>query len=118
MSRIRHQIIKILTATLVIIIGQIIFKYLPMNIWGENILFDSSNHVAFTVLGLYVIWFFIDQNKSWRVPYFIFSAAIIIIMAIQRILSQNHNEIGVSLGLLIGIIGISTSEHLFKKLRF
>ena len=109
----KNHIKKILTAAILIIIGQIIFKYLPMKVFGKDILFDSSNHIAGTILALYAIWFFIDQNKSWRIPYFIFSSAVVVIMAIQRIISKNHNEVGVTLGLIICMFGVATAEHLF-----
>jgi len=54
-----EQIKKILVAGIVIAIGLIIFKYLPMFIFGKNILFDASSHVAWTIFLLYIIWFFI-----------------------------------------------------------
>ncbi|MEK6875549.1 MAG: hypothetical protein AABX30_02605 [Nanoarchaeota archaeon] len=100
-SKIQKQIKIILLTAILTLIGLILFKYLPMYIYGNDILFDASSHVAWMGFGLYVIWFFIDQNKSWRVPYFIFSAVVLIIMGIQRIIAKQHNEIGVLLGLMI-----------------
>ncbi len=87
-------------------IGLILFKYIPMYIYGKYILWDASSHMAWTTWGLYVLWFFVDQKKSWRMPYFIFSAVVLIIMGIQRIVAGEHNEIGVMLGLAVAGIAI------------
>ena len=115
-----EQIKKILVAGIVIAIGLIIFKYLPMFIFGKNILFDASSHVAWTIFLLYIVWFFIDQNKSWRIPYFILSIAILTIISIQRIVTNNHNLFGLLLGFLIGIFGIAISQYkiIRNKIKF
>ncbi|MFH1503520.1 MAG: hypothetical protein ABIE36_02595 [Candidatus Diapherotrites archaeon] len=102
----KKQLIWIFWTTLIMGIGLILFKYLPIYIYGKDILFDASSHVVWTSWGLYVAWFFIDQKKSWRIPYFIFSAIVLIIMGIQRTIAKQHNEIGVMLGLLIAGIAI------------
>ena len=88
------------------VIGLIFFKYLPMYLSEGNILYDASYHVLFTILLLYILWFFIDQKKSWRIPYFIFSGVLIIIVSLQRIIVQEHNEVGIILALLIGAVSI------------
>jgi len=105
-SHTKQQLIWILWTTIIMIIGLIIFKYIPMYIYGKDILFDASSHMVWTSFGLYVIWFFIDQKKSWRIPYFIFSGVVLIIMGIQRIIVRQHNELGVMLGLTIVAIAI------------
>jgi hypothetical protein len=102
----KRQIKWIIVTTFIMIIGLILFKYLPMQIWGKDIQFDASSHIIWTSWGLYVLWFFIDQKKSWRVPYFIFSAIILIIMGMQRIIAKQHNEVGVMLGLAIAFFAI------------
>jgi len=113
---IKKQLKWILWTTIIIIIGLILFKYIPMYIYGEYILFDASSHIIWTSWGLYVMWFFIDQKKSWRIPYFIFSAVVLIIMGIQRIVTNQHNEFGVMLGLAVaGLAIILPRLKEFKK---
>lgn len=86
----------------IMFVGLIIFKYIPMAIWGKDILFDASSHVAWTTWGLYAIFLFIiSTKKSWKVPYFIIAGLIIIAMAIQRIIAHEHNLIGVLLGFAV-----------------
>jgi hypothetical protein len=102
----KQQLIWLLWTAIIMTVGLILFKYIPMYIYGKNILFDASSHVVWTSWGLYVIWFFIDQKKSWRIPYFILAAVVLIIMSIQRIIAQKHNEIGIILGLTIAAIAI------------
>lgn len=102
----KQQLIWIFWTTILMATGMVLFKYLPMYLYGKYILFDASNHVMWTCWGLYVMWFFVDQKKSWRIPYFVISAVVIIIMSIQRIIAQEHNEIGVMLGLLIAGLAI------------
>lgn len=102
----KQQFSWIFWTTIIMIIGLILFKYIPMYIYGKYILFDASSHVIWTSWGLYVIWFFVDQKKSWRIPYFIFAAALLIIMGIQRIIAGEHNEVGVMLGFAIAGIAI------------
>ncbi len=112
----KQQIIWISWRTVIMGIGLLLFKYLPMYIYGGYILFDASSHVVWTSWGLYVLWFFIDQKKSWRTPYFIFAGAILIIMSIQRIIAGVHNEVGVVLGLAIaGLAIIIPRWKEFKK---
>jgi hypothetical protein len=87
-------------------VGLILFKYIPMYIYGNDILYDASSHMAWTTWGLYVLWFFIDQKKSWRIPYFALSAVVLVIMGVHRVVAGEHNEIGVMLGLAIAGIAI------------
>jgi hypothetical protein len=72
----------------------------------EKIFFMMHLHIVWTSWGLYVLWFFVDQKKSWRIPYFIFAAGVLIIMGVQRIIAGAHNEIGVVLGLAIAGLAI------------
>jgi len=111
---------RILGAALLVGIGLFIFKYIPQFLWGDDIQFDASQHVAITILLLYCLWFFIDQNKSWRLPFFVFATALVVFIAIQRIIVGAHNEIGVLLGLLIslGAIAFVERKKLKKKISF
>ncbi len=102
----KQQLIWISYTALLMIIGLIIFKYIPMYLFNSDILYDASYHVLFTILLLYILWFFIDQKKSWRIPYFVFSGALIIIVSLQRIIAHEHNEVGIILALIIGAISI------------
>lgn len=115
-NHVRQQIEWIAWTAFIMIIGLILFKYIPMAIYGKDILFDASSHIVWTSFLLYVLWFFIDQKKSWRVPYIIFAAAILIIMGIQRIIAKQHNEVGVMLGFIIAAIAIILPRRKeFKK---
>ena len=108
--------IKWLTFTAILnLIGLIIFKYTPMWIYGKDILFDASSHMAWTGFGLYFLWFFIHKNKSWRIPYFILSGVIMVFMGIQRVIAHEHNEVGVILGVLV--IGLAIIIPRFKEFK-
>jgi hypothetical protein len=111
----RQQIIWVIWTTVIMVVGLILFKYIPMYIYGKDILFDASSHMAWTSWGLYVFWFFIDQKKSWRVPYFALSAVILMIMGVQRIVVGAHNEIGVMLGL--AVVGIAIIIPRWKEFK-
>lgn len=114
----KDQIIKILTAALFMGLGALLFKVLPMNIWGSEILFDASFHLILTFLVLYVIWFFIDQNKDWHMLYFIFSALVVFVVAVQRIIDNAHNDAGLLLGLIISLVSIGIAERKSLKNKF
>lgn len=115
MSATESKIKKIITAGLVIFAGLVILKYLPMQIWGKNILFDASGHLSSAIFVLYIIWFFIDQDVKWRLPYFIFCIMVLTIISLQRIIDNAHNDTGLLLGLILGITAIAIAER--KNLR-
>ena len=92
-------------------IGLFVFKFLPMKIFGSNILYDASFHITLSIFCLYIVWFFIDQNISWRIPYFIFSVLVLFVVSVQRILVDAHNDIGLLLGLVIGVFSIYIAER-------
>lgn len=117
---IKKQIKWIIMTWIIIAIGLVLFKYLPMQIYGKEILFDASSHIVWTSFAIYVLWFFVDQNKSWKTPYFIFSAAVLIIMSIQRIITKQHNEVGIMLGfVVVGLaILIPRWKEFKKRLKF
>ncbi len=119
-KRIKKQIIWLTLTALIMAIGLVLLKYLPMQIFGKNILFDASAHIVITSFILYTIYYFIDQNKNWTTPYFIFSAIILTTISIQRILKDKHNDIGIMLGFLIVIIAIAIPrfKQIKKKLIF
>jgi|SRR3989344_6571384 len=116
----KSQLIKISITFLLILIGLYIFKWYPMQLYGKDILFDASAHIAFAAFVLYTGYFFIDQNKNWRIPYFIFSFAVLTIIALQRIQANAHNDIGLLLGFIIATISIALPhwKSLKNKLRF
>lgn len=120
MKNIQKQIKELIYTIAIMGIGLAIFKYLPMQIYGKDILFDASSHVVWTFFALYLIYFFIDQNKSWRIPYFIFSSIIIVIVAMQRIIVESHNEVGILLALAISAIAIIIPrwKEIKKKVEF
>jgi hypothetical protein len=101
---------KILTAGTITAIGLLLFKYLPMSIWGRDILFDASGHIAWAIFVLYALWFFVDQNKSWHTPFFIFGAMVLMVIAFQRIADHAHNDIGLLGGLILGGVAIGVAE--------
>lgn len=91
-----------------------------MSIWGRDILFDASGHIAGAIFVLYVLWFFIDQNKQWRTPFFIFAAMVLIVISLQRIVDNAHNDFGLLGGLALGLLAIGVSQWptLKKRLKF
>jgi hypothetical protein len=119
MSKIKQEKLNaLIRAGLVMFVGLIILKLLPMQIFGQDIKFDASAHITITMFLLYFIWFFIDQNKSWRTIYFIFALAVISIISIQRILVDAHNDIGLLLGLLLSLFAIIHSQKKYFKDKF
>ena len=119
MTKITQSKIQALLKTgSVMIVGLLIFKLLPMEIFGKDIKFDASAHITIAMFCLYFIWFFIDQNKSWRTIYFIFSLAVISIISIQRILVDAHNDVGLLLGLLLSLFAITSSQVKYFKNKF
>lgn len=95
-------------------------KYMPMYLWGSDILFDASLHITAAFFVLYVIWFFIDQTKEFRYPFYLFAILVLFVISIQRIAVDAHNDIGLLLGALISIIsiGLVEREKLGNKIDF
>ena len=115
MKRIKRQIKSLIICFLIMVLGLILLKFAPMKVFGEDILFDASMHLTFTIFILYVVWYFIDQNKKWRIPYLIFSALIIVIVAVDRVLNNAHNEIGLLLALILSCLAILISKWDYFK---
>lgn len=111
----KEEIRKIIISGLIILVGLILLKFVPMLAFGENILYDASAHIAIAILVLYFIWFFIDQNKNWRIPFFIFAFMVLTIISLQRIVNYSHNDVGLLLGLILGMIGVGIAE--WKKIK-
>ena|SRR3989344_1318666 len=118
MKELYKKIISIFVCFFIMVIGLGLFKYLPMSIYGEDILFDASAHVVWTSFLLYVLWYFVDQSAKLRLPYFILSCAILIIVAVQRIVAGEHNEVGVLLGFAISIAAIVLSRWDYFRGKF
>ncbi len=104
------KILSLIIAAIVMALGLILFKYVPMSIFGKDILFDASMHITIAVFILYVIWYFIDQNKQWRMPYLVLALAVVVVIAVQRIISNAHNDLGILMGLLISLLAIVLSR--------
>lgn len=100
--------------------GLVVFKYLPMYFFGGDILYDASAHVTVTVFVLFVLWYFVDQTPNLRIPYFVFSCAVLIIVAIQRFLDLAHNEFGILLGIIISVVAIVVArwDYFGERLSF
>lgn len=112
----KRKIWSLVIAAAIMAVGLILFKLMLMEIFGRNILFDASMHLTIAMFILYVGWYFIDQNKSWRVPYFIFSLAVITIISVQRVLVNAHNDVGLLGGFLLSIVAIIISRwHYFHN---
>lgn len=116
----KNQTQKILQTAILMFIGLILLKFIPMNIYGNDILFDASGHLVTASFVLYFLYFFIDQNKSWRTPYFVFSFAVLTIVSLQRIEANAHNDVGLLLGLLVAVvsIGITHWKQLKRRIKF
>ena len=114
----RQKLIFILKAGILMSLGLLLFKFLPQQLFGKDILFDASLHLTLAIFILYIFWYFIDQNTKWRIPYIAFSLVIITIISMQRILVNTHNDIGLLLALLISIISIIISRWDYFKGKF
>lgn len=87
---------------ILMIIGILVFKTLPMYLYGDNILFDASRHIIVLSWSLYFLYYLIIQNKeNWKLNYIIFSSMILGVIAVQRIIAGQHNEYGVLLGFAV-----------------
>ncbi len=109
--RISLQIKSIAVAGALMLLGSILFKLIHMIRWGKDILFDASFHIMSAFFILYVLWFFVDQNKSWHNEYFLLCALILFIIAMQRVIANAHNDIGLLLGLVISLVSIGIAER-------
>jgi hypothetical protein len=114
----RGKILSLVIAAVIMVLGLILFKFTPMEIFGRDILFDASMHLTITIFVLYFFWYFIDQNKGWRIPYFILAVAVVIIVSVQRILADAHNDIGLLAGFVISIIAIIVSRWKYFHNKF
>lgn len=114
------QVQALIKAGSVMIIGLIFFKLIPMQLFGDDITFDASAHITIAMLVLYFIWFWIDQNKSWRIPFFIFALVVLSIISIQRILMNAHDDFGLLAGFLLSLIsiGYAQAKHFKNKFKF
>ncbi len=101
-------------------VGIFFLKLIPKFIFGDQILFDASFHLVTSFFFLYILWFFVDQNKNWRIPFFFVSLLFLSIVSFQRIADNAHNDIGLFLGLAVSIfsIGIAEKKYLKGKLKF
>jgi hypothetical protein len=90
----------------IMIIGLLIFKYLPMFIFGSNILFDASLHVIFISLVLYVLYLTVEDHKQLRMAYLLFSIVVLVGIGIQRYVAFKHDLFGIIMGLVISYIAI------------
>jgi hypothetical protein len=119
-KHVKKQIKWILLTGLIMVIGLLLFKYLPMDIYGKGILIDASAHIVIACFILYILWFFVDQNKDLKIPYLIFSFAVIVIISLQRIVGGKHDEFGLILGLLISVIsiGLPRMKEIKRGLKF
>lgn len=102
----RRQARWLIWTAITMLIGLFFLKVIPMEMYGEDILFDASAHITITTFILYFIWFFIDQNKSWRIFYLFFSLVVLTLVALQRIVAEKHDDIGLILGFVLSIIAI------------
>lgn len=101
------QIKKIIFTFVLMLIGLYSFKWYPMSVYGNDILFDASAHIVFSSFILYILYFSIEQNKNWRIPFFLFSFLVLMVISFQRIQENAHNNFGILLGLLIALISIA-----------
>lgn len=115
-----EKIRALVVSALLMAIGILIFKYLPMHIWGPAIEFDASLHVTVAVFVLYIAWYFVDQNPRWHTPFFVFAALVVAIVAAQRLLVDAHNDIGVLAGIVLSLVSIALSRwaSVRKKIHF
>lgn len=113
-----EKLTSLIVAAAVMSVGLILFKFLPMKIFGREILFDASMHLIVGIFVLYVLWYFVDQNKSWRIPYLFFAAVVVLVISVQRVMANAHNDIGLLAGFIISAIAIIVSRLDYFKDKF
>ncbi len=91
---------------LIMVIGLVLLKFIPIKAFGGTILFDASLHLTTAIAGLYLFYLCIEEVKSWRIPYFIFALLVLVIISVQKIISNAHDDVGLLLGLLISFVAI------------
>ena len=97
---------KLIYTILIMAIGLILLKFLPMKAYGDTILFDASMHITVASAILYALYLSIEKAKNWRIPFFILSATVLFVISVQRIISNAHNDVGLLLGLLLSLVAI------------
>lgn len=102
----RMQARWLIWTAIIMLIGLFFLKVIPMEMYGEDILFDASAHITITTFILYFMWFFIDQNKSWRIFYLVFSLIVLTLVALQRIVAEKHDDVGLMLGFVLSVVAI------------
>ena len=106
MKEIKKMKIRYLIYTAILMaLGLFLFKFIPMEIYGGDILFDAYMHITIACFILYALYLFI-KDKAWRIPYFIFALAVLVVISIQRIIGNRHNDIGLLIGMIISILAI------------
>jgi len=106
MNKEKKKFVGLVLTFIIMMVGLFLLKYLPMSFFGKDILFDASFHITSACLVLYIIYLFLDGNKKWRIPYFVFSLVVLTIISIQRILVNAHNDIGLLLGFVLSVFAI------------
>ena len=113
-----EKIDSLLIAGFCMLFGLLIFKFLPMRIFGEEILFDASMHITTVIFVLYVFWYFVDQDKNLRIVYLFLAFMILVIVSVQRIYSDAHNDVGLLAGLVISLTSIIFSRWKYFNGKF
>lgn len=104
------NLVKIILVSVFMFVGILVLKFLPMKIFGPDILFDASLHLTATILILYSIWLFIEHEKKNK----LFLIGVIIVTALvslQRILVQAHDIAGLLGGYFISLASIGLAEY-------
>ena len=113
-----RKILSLAIAAVIMALGLLLFKFVPMSLFGRDILFDASMHLTIAIFILYVVWYFVDQNKNWRAPYFFLSLTVIVIISVQRVLVNAHNDVGLLVGFAISAIAIIISRWRYFQCKF
>lgn len=104
------KIISIFICFFIMVIGLGLFKYLPMQVYGENILFDASAHVVWTSFLLYTFWLVVEKHNKLRIPFFVVAWVVLVAISMERLIIGAHNLIGVALGFGISFIAVAISR--------
>lgn len=102
----KNKITKISYSALIMLAGLVILKYIPMQIFGKDILFDASQHIVIAGLILYIGYVIIGHKSKIIIPYYFLAFMVLTLIAIQRIIENAHNDIGSILGLIVVALGI------------
>ncbi len=101
----KYRLKELILTGIIMALGLLLLKFLPMKIFREDILFDASMHITIACFILYGLYLFI-KDVYLKFGYFVFALAVLIIISFQRIIINAHNDTGLIIGLVLSLVSI------------